>query len=306
MRKKQQSGSASHAFAPGRKASPEKQSETVNPVHNTVRSRGILAAHLFLAFCLSFPILTFAQAPAGAGTGTTSLPDSPQPKPQGSTNPAMDTTTRFIGYVTNRSIVFPDIATSEGPLSTGQKFRLFVNQSISPPYIIAPAISAAYDQARNSPKAYGQGWSAYGDRFGADLARAVSNSFFTSFLLASTLHQDPRFFPQSHPTIWSSVKYSVQRVFVTRTDSGRDTFNTSGILGTGMSEALANTYLPVSEQTLGKNAERIGVDLAWKVGANMFKNYWPTLFHSMGLNHLKVIPDPGSPNNSPPGSQVPR
>lgn len=301
MRKKPQSGSLCDALNRDRKAPLQKVANSVNALHNLVRSMGLLVAHLFVAFCLSFPILTFAQAPAGAGTGTTSPPDSPQPKTQGATNPAMGTTTRFFGYMTNRSIVFPDIATSEGPLSTGEKFRLFVNQSVSPPYIIQPAVSAAYDQARNSPKAYGQGWSAYGDRFGANVARAVSNSFFTSFLLASTLHQDPRFFPQSHPTIWSSVKYSVQRVFVIRTDSGRDTFNTSGILGTGMSEALANTYLPVSEQTLGKNAERIGVDLAWKVGANMFKNYWPTLFHTMGLNRLKVIPDPGSPDSSPPG-----
>jgi hypothetical protein len=300
MRKNTHSRNPSHAFSPERKAPLEKLPDSLKSLHRAVRPRGILPAHLFLAFCLSFPIVSFAQAPAGAGTGTTSLPDSPQPKPQGATNPAMDTTTRFIGYVTNKSVVFPDIATSEGPLSTGQKFRLFVNQGISPPYIIAPAVSAAYDQARNSPKAYGQGWSAYGDRFGADVARAVSNSFFTSFLLASTLHQDPRFFPQSHPTIWGSMKYSAERLFVTRTDSGRDTFNTSGILGTGMSEALANSYLPVSEQTLGKNAERIGVDLAWKFGANMFKNYWPTLFHTMGLTRLKVIPDPASQNNPQP------
>jgi hypothetical protein len=247
-------------------------------------------------------MISIAQEPAGAGTKSTPLPDSPQPKPQASQNPAMATTTRFIGYVTNRSIVFPDIATSEGPLSTGQKFGLFVNQSISPPYIITPAISAAYDQARNSPKAYGQGWSAYGDRFGADVARAVSNSFFTSFLLASALHQDPRFFPQSHPSIWSSAKYSAERVFVIRKDSGTDTFNTSGILGTCASEALANAYLPASEQTAAKNAERVGVDLAWKFAGNMFKNYWPTLFHSMGLNHLKVIPDPGETSPNPTAS----
>jgi hypothetical protein len=29
----------------------------------------------------------------------------------------------------------------------------------------------------------------------------------------------------------------------------------------------------------------------------MFKDYWPTVFHSMGLRRLKVIPDPGSPDN---------
>jgi hypothetical protein len=274
----------------------------VTPEPLLVRSKRYPRARLLLGVLLAFPVTVFAQAPAGAGAGTTSPPDSPQPKAQGSTNPAMDTTSRFIGYMTNRSMVFPDIAVSEGPMSTGQKFRLFVNQSISPPYIIAPAISAAYDQARDSPASYGQGWSAYGDRFGADLARAVSNSFFSSFLLASALHQDPRFFPQNRPTIWGSVKYSARRLFVTRTDSGRDTFNTSVILGTAMSEALANSYLPVSEQTAGKNAERFGVDLGWKFASNMFKNYYPTLFRSMGLNRLKVIPSPDTLNPTAPPS----
>jgi hypothetical protein len=211
----------------------------------------------------------------------------------------MGTTTRFIGYMTNKSMVFPDIATTEGPLTAGGKFRLFVDQSISPPYILAAGISAAYGQARNVPKSYGQGWDAYGNRFGADLARASSNSFFSTFLFASILHEDPRFFPQSHPTLWGSVKYSARRVFVTRTDSGTDRFNTSGVVGTLAAETLANVYLPVSEQTGAKTAERFGTDLAWKFAANMFKNYWPTIFHSMGLNRLKVIPDPGKPENSP-------
>jgi hypothetical protein len=272
----------------------------MNADQGTAQPRSWISARVVLGLCLVFPVVVSAQSPAGAGSGSTSAPDSPQPKSQGATNPAMGTTTRFIGYVTNRSIAFPDIATSEGPLTPGEKFRLFVNQSISPPYIIAVGISAAYGQARDTPKADGQGWDAYGTRFGANMARASSNSFFTSFLLASVLHQDPRFFPQSHPSLWGSMKYSAMRVFVTRTDSGRSTFNSSGIAGTAAAEALANAYLPVSEQTAGKNAERVGTDLAWKFAANMFKNYWPTLFRGMGLNRLKVIPDPGSPDNPNP------
>ncbi len=261
---------------------------------------GRVSAFLVLGIFLAYPLVLLAQAPAGAGTGTTSLPNSPQPKPQSSTNSAVDTTARFVGYVTNKSFVFPDIATSQGPMTVDEKFRLFVNQSISPPYILAAGISAAYSQARDVPAAYGQGWDAYGGRYGATIARASSNSFFSTFVLSSSLHLDPRFYPQNRPTLWGSVKYSAARVFVTRTDSGRNTFNTSGILGTALAEGLANSYLPVSEQTVGKNAERIGTDLAWKFAANMFKNYWPTLFRSMGLNRLKVIPDPGSPDNPTP------
>ena len=64
------------------------------------------------------------------------------------------TTAAFIGYATNGSFVFPDIATSPGPLTTAGKFKLFVNQSISPPYIVVAASGAAFDQARNVPKGY--------------------------------------------------------------------------------------------------------------------------------------------------------
>jgi hypothetical protein len=252
--------------------------------------------YLVLGLALSIPVALPAQKPAGAGTGTTSLPDSPQPKQDNTSNVAVETTSKFIGYVSNRSIAFPDIANTPGPLSTGGKFRLFVNQSISPPFLLAAGISAAYGQARDVPEAYEEGWGGYGRRYGAAMARASSNSFFSTFVLASAFHQDPRFFPQYRPTFWGSVKYSAHRIIFTRTDSGESTVNTSGLLGPLAAEGLANAYLPVSEQTVGKNFERYGTDMAWKFAGNMFKNYWPTLFHDMGLNRLKVIPDPGSPD----------
>jgi hypothetical protein len=268
----------------------------MNIYQSFVRSSFAGSRCLLLGLLLAFPAALLAQKPVGAGTGTTSLPDSPQPKQQGA-GPA-GATTKFVGYVTNKSFVFPDIATSEGPLSPGGKFKLFVNQSISPAYVLAAGVSAAFNQARDVPKSYGQGWDAYGNRYGESIARASSSSFFGTFVFASMLHQDPRFFPQYKPRLWRSMKYSAARIFVTRTDSGRDTFNASGLMGPLFAEGLANAYLPGSEQTAAKTAERYGTDLAWRFAANMFKNYWPTIFQGMGLNRLKVIPDPGTPGNS--------
>jgi len=233
-----------------------------------------------------------AQQPARAQTSPGSSPTQQQATPRTSEGP----TARFIGYATNPSAFFPDIATSPGPLTTAGKFKLFVNQSISPPYILVAASGAALDQARDVPKGYGQGWGAYGSRFGASMARASSSSFFGSFLFASWLHQDPRFFPQSKPSFWRSLKYSTQRIIITRNESGKDVFNTSGLLGPLAAEGLANVYLPSSEQTVGKTVSRFAIDLAWRVGGNMFKNYWPTFFRNMGLNRLKVIPDPSEPH----------
>lgn len=253
----------------------------------TLARRGMWVAASVLGSALSLA----AQQPVVASAG--SSPDSSPSQQQTAPGSSEGRTARFIGYATNPSIFFPDIATSPGPLTTKGKFKLFVNQSISPPYVFAAASSAAIDQARNVPRGYGQGWDAYGSRFGADMARASSSSFFGTFLLASLLHQDPRFFPESKPSLWRSLKYSTRAIVITRDDSGKDVFNTSALVGPLASEALANAYLPSSEQTVGKTLTRFGEDIAWRVGGNMFKDYWPTLFRSMGLNRLKVIPDPG-------------
>jgi len=235
-----------------------------------------------------------AQQPAGAGTGSQSLPDSPQPKQQPVASAPAEATGKFVGYLTKRSLFFPDIAASPYPLSTGGKFELFANQSISPETILVSAFGSGFEQWRDQPPGYGQGAEGYGKRFGASMATGASNNFFGTFLGASLLHQDPRFFPQSHPTLWGSIKYSARRLVVTRSDSGRSEFDVSGLIGPLAGETLANTYLPKTEQTGAKTGERYGYDLAWKFAGNMFKNYWPTLFRDLGLTRLGVIPKPAT------------
>ena len=252
------------------------------------RGRAVWLAALLL------PALACAQAPAGAGTpDASSKPDSPKPKQEATTGSTENTAERYVGYVTSRSIFFPDIATSPGPLSTGGKFKLFVDQSISPAYLLGAALSAAKNQATNSPSAPGQGWDAYGTRYGYAMARASSQSFFSTFVFASLLRQDPRFFPQSHPSFFRALKYSAVRMVVTRNDKGNDTFNSSGLLGPLAAEALANAYYPVHEQTGARTMERYASDLGWRFAGNMFKEYWPTVFRSMHLQSLKVVPNPG-------------
>jgi hypothetical protein len=241
---------------------------------------------------LAIPALAPAQQPSGAGASSTSAakPDSPQPKQEAHPAPSGQSKS-FIGYVTSRSIVFPDIATNPRPLSPGGKFKIFVNQAISPAYVLGSGVSAAVNQANNSPSATGQGWDAYGTRFGYSMARASSTSFFGTFVFASMLRQDPRFFPESHPSFLHAIKYSAVRIVVTRNDKGNDVFNSSGLLGPLAAEALSNSYLPRSEQTGARSMERYGSDLAWRFAANIFKEYWPTIFRDMHLQ--KVMPNPG-------------
>ena len=163
---------------------------------------------------------------------------------------------------------------------------LFVNDSISPSVLAESTLSSAIAQAANSPEGYGQGWDAYAKRFGSSMARRASSEFFGTFVLASALRQDPRFFPEENPTFSSSLTYSIQRLLVTRSDDGRDVANWSGLLGPLMAEGLANSYWPEQDRTAGQTFERYGFDLAGRVGTNMLRNYWPVFFKKLrGASH---------------------
>jgi hypothetical protein len=167
------------------------------------------------------------------------------------------------------------------PLSAREKFELFVDNSISADAIVGGAVGAAIGQANNSPTGYRQGWDAYGKRFGAEMARHASGEFFGTFVLASALHEDPRFFPEANPSFGRSVKYSLQRVFVTRDDAGRDVMNVSGLLGPALGEGLANAYWPERNRTVGDTLLRYGFDLAGRAGGNMLREYWPVVYGKM-------------------------
>jgi hypothetical protein len=177
-----------------------------------------------------------------------------------------------------KSLFFPDIVTNTGPLSPGGKFKLFVDNSISLSTIGFSAVSAAVSQADDSPTGYGQGWDAYGKRFGSSMGRQASSEFFGTFMLASALHEDPRFYPNVNPSLGRAITYSMQRVFVTRNDDGRDVANWSGLAGPLMAEGLANVYWPDRNRTVGDTFLRYGLDLATRAGGNLLREYWPVVY----------------------------
>lgn len=177
-----------------------------------------------------------------------------------------------------KSIVFPDIAASTEPLTPGQKFQLFVDNSISVHTITWAALGSSVGQADNSPTGFGQGWDAYGKRFGSSMARQSSSELFGTFILASALHQDPRFYPEANPGFGQAIKYSVKRLFVTRNDDGRDVPNYSGLAGPLMAEGLANVYWPDRNRTVGDTFLRYGLDIATRAGGNMLREYWPVFY----------------------------
>jgi hypothetical protein len=274
-------------MAPGGVAVPREAGRRVAPLRIlSVTVMAVLRAAVIAIVLSAIGSAAFAQelsAPEPA--------KQDQPKAQESTKPvqqagptvveqaasaAMKPVALF-SLLEKKSIVFPDIAASTAALSPGQKFELFVDNSISVHAVVAASFGSLIGQAADSPTGFGVGGAAYPKRFGAALARGSSSEFFGTFVIASALHEDPRFFPEHNPTLKESVKYSLRQLFVARNDAGAEVANMPGLLGPLLGEGLANAYWPDRNRTAGDTLFRYGLDLASRAAGNMFREYWPVL-----------------------------
>ena len=229
------------------------------------------------------------------------LPDAPsQDRPscqtqQPATTPAaanpIQGSVEVVRLLERKSLVFPDLATNQGPLTSWQKFKLAANNSVALSTIAAAAAGAAYGQAINSPSGYEQGAEGYGKRFGAGMARTASENMFGDFLLASALHQDPRFYVRKNLSFMQSAEYAAKRIIFTRSDSGEKEINYSGLIGPLMAEGLANAYYPDENRTVGSTFTRYASDLGWRFGGNLLRQYWPSINRK-----LRLVPESSSTN----------
>jgi hypothetical protein len=241
---------------------------------------------LSLCALIIFAVSAFGSRASVSAQGTTT---SPPPADQTTKPSAPPPPVAFYNLLERKSIVFPDIATSAERLSTGQKFELFVDNSISVDSITWAMLGSAVSQADDSPTGFGEGWDAYAKRFGSGMGRTASSEFFGTFLLASALHEDPRFYAEINPRFGHAIKYSVQHVFIMRNDQGHEGIGWSRLGGPLMGEALANVYWPDRNRTVGDTLLRYGLDLASRAGGNMLREYWPVVVgkmsHSSGSKH---------------------
>ena len=122
------------------------------------------------------------------------------------------------------------------------------------------------------------------------MARRSSSQILGTFLLASALHQDPRFFVRNDLNLGGSIKYAIRRVFVTRGDSGDPEFNWSGLLGMMGSEGLANVYYPDNYRSATNTFSRFGFDMLGNAGGNLLRQYWPRI-----NRRLKLVPQQTTP-----------
>jgi len=191
----------------------------------------------------------------------------------------------FLG-TTSRPIDSPS-APQPTPIRTmREKWDNYVHETASLLTLGGGTFNAAFSQVTHSDPKYGVGDVAFAKRFGASVADIASQNFFGDFVVASALHEDPRYHRKgpSHTFLYRAG-YAISRAVVIRKDDGSNAFNFDNVLGSALSTGFSNLYYPPASRTGKGNLMHWGIDVADNGFVNLAPEFWQDFRNKLLRRH---------------------
>jgi hypothetical protein len=174
------------------------------------------------------------------------------------------------------------------PLTNSGKLRYAVESTFGPKALLNRALLAGLNQWRDYPPEWGQGWDAYGHRFGYRMTRlAARNAIILGFDVA--LKTDQRYDRCACSGWLPRTGHAWKRVFIARTDWGGERVNLGRVVGAYGGLAVAYQLMPEQYQTSSRILSNGSQYLVWRVVGNMIREFWPEI-HRV----IKIGPRPSS------------
>ena len=268
----------------------------------------------FMRFGFGYAIFLLALTPAMAQQKTgllldaaaargeaaaTAVPDAPTPSsvnaeeqtdaPAANSSSAATPATPGEGQQTKRILwIIPNFrAVSAGvklpPQSVKEKFKTGALDSFDYSSFIFVGIQAGISQASNAYPAFRQGAAGYGRYYWHTFADQTDENLWVEGILPMVLRQDSRYYTLGHGGFIKRGFYAVSRTVITRTDSGRETFNASEIVGAGTAAGISSLYYPTQYRTWTKVGQRWLTNVLLDFGTFAAKEFWPdvnsAIFH---------------------------
>jgi hypothetical protein len=190
----------------------------------------------------------------------------------GSIGPVLAQDKRVFGVIPNNRTTEASIPFE--PITAGRKMNIAFRDSFDWPVYPTAGLFAALYQLEDQNPSFGQGTKGYLKRFAGAYGDQMIGNMLTEGIMPSMLHEDPRYFRLGEGTAKHRLTYAATRIFVTRTDHGRNTLNIAELGGNAAAVALSNAWYP-DTRTASDNAEKYLVQLATDAFSNVLKEFWP-------------------------------
>jgi hypothetical protein len=202
---------------------------------------------------------------------------------------SQEETQRLVGIVPNYYVVYNWDA---APLSTKQKYKLALRNTIDPFNAGISAAVAGYQYSRNDFSGYGSGPGGYFKRFGANMGDLAVGTFVGGAVLPSLLHQDPRYFYMGKGSVMHRALYAISTAVICRGDNGKWQPNYSSIGGDIAAGAIAELYYPKTDDNGATKVIENGLIGALLDGAgNLVQEFLLKRFTPHAAKYASTTPD---------------
>jgi hypothetical protein len=99
----------------------------------------------------------------------------------------------------------------------------------------------------------------------------------TVAVFPSLFREDPRYYQLGEGGFRRRAYHALNRLFVTRTDSGHERFNYSESIGNAAAAAISNIYHVPADRTASRNATTFAFLILYDGLANGLKEFWPDI-----------------------------
>ncbi len=230
-----------------------------------------------------------AQSIPGSSAPAQTDPSSQTANSQSATENQSQQTKRILGIIPNFRAVSTDVKLP--PQSVKEKLVTATEDSFDYSSVFIPALLAGYDLAVNATPEFHEGAAGYGRYFWHSAVDQSSENYMVEFVVPSLTHEDTRFYTLGRGGFLKRTGYALSRAVITRSDSGKETFNLSEVVGAGASSGLSNLYYPSAERSLSSIGSEWGLDIAIDAASFCVKEFWPDvnrhLFHNKGRRQLR-------------------
>jgi len=169
------------------------------------------------------------------------------------------------------------------PLALKQKFWLATEDTFDYSDFIFVGGLAGISLSQKSQPTFGQGAEGYGKYYWHIFVDGAIENYMSEAIVPVVTHEDPRYYTLGKGGIFKRTGYAISKLFVTRTDEGKNTFNFSEIVGSGAAAGIGNAYYPPQSNPWVKTYQRWGTQIALDGVFNVLKEFWPdinqTVFH---------------------------
>jgi hypothetical protein len=167
------------------------------------------------------------------------------------------------------------------PLSLKEKFWLATQDSFDYSSFLTAGMLAGTSQAKKSYPEFGQRAKGFGRYYWHAVADQAVGNCLTEAVMPAVTHEDPRYYTLGHGGFSKRAGYAVSRRLATRTDSGRETFNFSEIVGNGAGAGISDLYYPSRERTCTKTGQKWVTQIALDGVFNIAKEFRPDINHAI-------------------------